>query len=81
MERFYNISDLHFENEFLVLNVDGIAYRIKISEVSDKLDKASDQIKNDFKISPSGYGIHWIQIDEDLSINGLIQRAKRNNAA
>ncbi len=81
MKRFYNISDLHFENDFLIIKVDGIAYRIRISEISDKLDKAADHVKNDFIISPSGYGIHWRQLDEDLSINGLIQSAKKSDAA
>ena len=27
--------------------------------------------KNQFEIAPSGYGIHWPLIDEDLSIDGL----------
>ena len=29
-----------------------------------------------FKVSPSGYGIHWPLIDEDLSFNGLIKIAE-----
>jgi hypothetical protein len=28
--------------------------------------------RNNFEVSPSGYGIHWPLIDEDLSIDGLI---------
>ncbi|MFI5222153.1 MAG: DUF2442 domain-containing protein, partial [Bacteroidia bacterium] len=30
--------------------------------------------RGNFEISPSGYGIHWSLIDEDLSINGLIKK-------
>jgi hypothetical protein len=32
-----------------------------------------DHERNEFKISPSGYGIHWSLLDEDLSINGLLK--------
>lgn len=78
MDRFYKISDLHFENDFMVIKVDNIIYTIRISDASKKLLSASEQIRNDFKISPSGYGIHWKQLDEDLSINGLIRIAKNN---
>ena len=77
MDKIYNVSDIHFDNDFMIIKVDNILYKIKISEASDKLVKASDSVKSDFKISPSGYGIHWNQIDEDLSINGLIRIAKK----
>ena len=77
MDKIYNVSDIHFDNDFMIIKVDNILYKIKISEASDKLGKASDSVKNDFKVSPSGYGIHWNQIDEDLSINGLIRIAKK----
>jgi hypothetical protein len=26
-----------------------------------------------FEVSPSGYGIHWPELDEDLSIDGMIK--------
>jgi hypothetical protein len=34
------------------------------------MDKAHN--RENFEISPSGYGIHWPDVDEDLSIDGLI---------
>ena len=39
--------------------------------------------KNLFEISPSGYGIHWPLLDEDLSIDGLlgvVHRPKKEKA-
>ena len=33
---------------------------------------ASQENKERFEISPAGYGIHWPDVDEDLSIDGLI---------
>ena len=45
-----------------------------LSDISDKLANATEQERMDFKISPSGYGIHWRLLDEDLSINGLLKQ-------
>ena len=76
MDKFYNISGLQFDNDYLIVIVDNVSYKVKICEASKKLDSASEQVRNDYIISPSGYGIHWKQLDEDLSVNGLIQIAK-----
>ncbi len=46
---------------------------IKIGEA-----EANEQQKSHFEISPSGYGIHWPDIDEDLAIDSLI--GVRNSA-
>jgi len=44
-----------------------------------KLARSDINIKNNFKISPSGYGIHWEEIDEDLSIDGLINSSENHS--
>jgi len=72
MNKVYNISDIQFDNAYLIIKVDNSVLKVKISEASTKLANASEIERNDFKISPSGYGIHWRLLDEDLSINGLI---------
>jgi hypothetical protein len=76
MDKVYNISDIHFENDFMIIKVDNLLLTVRLVEASAKLAKASDSERKDFKISPSGYGIHWNRLDEDLSINGLMQIAK-----
>jgi hypothetical protein len=43
--------------------------------VSKKLELATDIQRNLFTISPSGYGIHWPLLDEDLSVDFLIKVA------
>ena len=73
MERAYNSIDLKFERDYLILIVDDQTVRLRLSEVSGKLANASEVERNDYRISPSGYGIHWRLLDEDLSINGLLQ--------
>lgn len=41
-------------------------------ECSEKLARATPEQRFDVELSPGGYGIHWPQLDEDLSINGLV---------
>ena len=76
MEKLHKISELRFDVEFLYLKVDNRSLKLRLSEVSDRLAKANDIEINDYQISPSGYGIHWRLLDEDLSINGLLNQNK-----
>lgn len=72
MEKLHNITEVNFENDFIVIKVDENIYKYKIAELSKKLANATDDEKKEYLISPSGYGIHWPNIDEDISIEGLI---------
>lgn len=45
---------------------------VDLKVVSSKLLDASEGQRNLYWISPSGYGIHWPLIDEDLSIEKLL---------
>ena len=38
----------------------------------DKLVKANQMEREKVEILPSGYGIHWLLIDENLCIDGLL---------
>lgn len=38
-----------------------------------RLMTASVEQRNDWKICGGGYGIHWEQIDEDISAEGLLR--------
>lgn len=80
MEKAYNIGDIKFTADQMLITVDGQTFTLQLSDVSKKLAKASEQEKRDYKISPSGYGIHWIMLDEDLSVNGLLKLAKSEKA-
>ena len=37
-----------------------------------RLYEASEEESMDFSISPSGYGVHWNRVDEDLFAYGLL---------
>ena len=79
MDKIYNISAIQFDNDYLIIKVDNAVIKVRICDASDKLAKASDVERNDYKVSPSGYGIHWNRLDEDLSINGLLKLARSVN--
>jgi hypothetical protein len=78
MDKIYTISDIRFEEGFMIIRVDDSEVKVRISEASRKLDQASEKERLDYRISPSGYGIHWRGLDEDLSINGLMKLAKKH---
>ena len=73
MEKAYHIAYVRFENDYLIMKADDTLIKVKLEDISEKLTNATELERNDLKISPSGYGIHWPQIDEDLSVNGLIR--------
>jgi hypothetical protein len=64
-------KNIRFENNYILLTVDDKNYKIDVSNFSKKLASSPDSVKNNYILSPSGYGIHWPDIDEDLSIDGL----------
>ncbi|MBI3089558.1 MAG: DUF2442 domain-containing protein [Candidatus Tectomicrobia bacterium] len=72
MPRHHEIADLYFEGELMVMTIDGEVRRFPLHEVSPALAKATERERNTFAISPSGYGIHWPLLDEDVSVDGLL---------
>ena len=59
----------------MVLNVDGQVYHVDLLSISTRLANATDAGRRSYSISPSGYGVHWPAIDEDLTIDGQIASA------
>jgi hypothetical protein len=72
---FHLVQSLRFIGELMELTVDGRTYAFDVQAISNRLAKASAQERNTYEVSPSGYGIHWPLIDEDLAIDGLLQSA------
>jgi hypothetical protein len=67
------IKEIKFNQNTMVLSIDGKLIEINLEKVSEKLNSATDLQRQFFKISPSGYGIHWPLIDEDLSVDSLLK--------
>ena len=72
MKKYHILEKIHIENDILSLTIDGTSHQFHLAEISDNLAGASDHERKKFEVSPSGYGIHWPLIDEDLSIDGLL---------
>lgn len=72
MNNHHQINNIKFEKDILHIMIDGKKYSFTLENISKRLSKASDLERNSYHISPSGYGIHWPIIDEDLSIDGLL---------
>jgi len=72
MRKLHVIEKVSFDRDTLVLHVDGQVHTFNLSKISRRLANATPVERERFEISPSGYGIHWPLIDEDLSIDGLL---------
>jgi hypothetical protein len=72
MKAYHDIRNLHFSGEYMILIIDGTEKRLRVKDVSAVLEHASEEEKNTFEVSPSGYGIHWPLLDEDIAIDGLL---------
>jgi len=72
VQKHHAVKNVKIESNMLSLVVDGQFIQRKLRDISSVLDLATEQEQKSFEISPSGYGIHWPLIDEDLSIDGLL---------
>ncbi len=72
MDKSHEVESVSFLGTVLHLRVDGKDYEIDVAEHSAKLTRATPEQRGNFAVSPSGYGIHWPALDEDLSVDGLI---------
>ncbi len=69
----HKIETIRFNQDLIILNIDGNERIIPLDKLSSKLKSATEIERGMYKISPSGYGIHWPLLDEDLSINGILR--------
>ena len=72
MDKFHTIKSIDFEDNTLIFEIDNKTHKFDLSKHSSKLLNPSKIQRDNYEISPSGYGIHWPMIDEDLSIDGLL---------
>ena len=72
MKKYHDVEFVRFVDEKLKIKIDGKEYKFELSAISEKLSVATEPERAKYEISPSGYGIHWPLIDEDLSIDALL---------
>ncbi len=76
MDKIHTIESIRTDETYLYLMVDGQPYRIHWTECSPRLVNASMDDRRHIEVSPSGYGLHWPLIDEDLAITPLLTQAE-----
>lgn len=69
-------TEVTFFEDRMIISRNEVKVILDVREVSTRLFEASEKERNWFKISPSGYGIHWPMIDEDISLNELVKNQK-----
>lgn len=74
----HSVEMVRFHENRLQLVVDGKEYEYELEKISKRLTGASKEQRETFRVSPSGYGIHWPLVDEDLSIDGLLRLSTAN---
>jgi hypothetical protein len=72
----HSIEKVSFEANFITLQIDGEDLILNLDKLSPKLFKANKMERELYKISPSGYGIHWPLIDEDISIEAILKNRR-----
>ncbi len=72
MKKYHDIKNVGINENHLQIKIDGKKYIFELGKISKRLSGANKTDRNIFIISPSGYGISWPNIDEDISIDGLL---------
>ena len=72
MKKHHEIGEICFTDDSMTIEIDSTAHTFKLADISKKLSTAGRSERQRYEVSPSGYGIHWPLVDEDLSIDGLL---------
>lgn len=69
------VKDVQFTEDTIAVDlVDGRTIVVPLAWYPALLDATPDQ-REKWKVSGAGYGIHWPELDEDLSTEGLLRGA------
>jgi hypothetical protein len=62
--------------EALIVTLESGSVSIPWEKCSERLAHASQAERERAELSPSGYGIHWPLIDEDLAVGPLVRSGR-----
>lgn len=71
-QKYHQVLVIKHTRDALILDIDGKRYTFPWRDLSDTLAAAPKQVRQNLEISPSGYGIHWPELDEDIAIDVLL---------
>lgn len=70
------LKSVWFDHEYLVIGlIDGRFVAVPLAWFPN-LAKASEEQRNTFEMSP--FGVHWTDLDEDISLEGILHGASPN---
>lgn len=73
MAKIHDVKDVHVVGKTLTARIDGTVYTFDLPRHSRRLANATPEQCANLQVSPSDFGIHWPDVDEDLSIDGMIR--------
>ncbi len=75
------VSGVSFDADRLIVDLmDGRTIAVPIAWYP-RLERATPEQRSQWEIAGAGYGIHWSDIDEDLSVEGLLRGSPAARAA
>jgi hypothetical protein len=75
------VAGVSFDADRLIVDLmDGRSIAVPLAWYP-RLLQATPEQRCDWQVAGAGYGIHWPQIDEDLSVDGLLRGAPAARAA
>jgi len=76
-KKFYEVEVLQAGDDALYLRVDDQVVQIAWTDCSASLASASAIEREIIEVAPSGYGLHWPLLDEDLALAPLLLHGKK----
>ena len=75
------VAGVSFDADRLIVDLmDGRTIAVPIAWYP-RLERATPEQRSHWEVAGAGYGIHWPDIDEDLSVEGLLRGAPAARAA
>jgi hypothetical protein len=75
------VAGVSFDAERLIVDLmDGRTIAVPLAWYP-RLQSATSEQRGRWEIAGAGYGIHWCDLDEDLSVEGLLRGAPAARAA
>ncbi|MCG3204993.1 MAG: hypothetical protein KCHDKBKB_01710 [Elusimicrobia bacterium] len=72
LETYFVATHISFDEDFICIKlVDGREVKVPI-EFYPKIKNAKSKQRKNFRLIGMGTGIHWPDLDEDLSVEGLV---------
>ena len=73
MNRFYDIGDVELKGYLLSFKVNGVSISCDLTEMSVVPANATEEQVLMIVVDPVGVGFHWPELDEDLSVKGILR--------